>query len=85
LAIGPWVFDFGEAVFDVVFVADPVKDMIKRAGVVSHVRELDAVVGQDRMNVIGNSGLLPLHQSYGIYVVDFGCCSAHRGPKTHKD
>ena len=55
LAIGPGLFDFGEPVLDVVLVADPVKDMFKRAGVVSHVGELDSVVGQDRVNAIGHS------------------------------
>lgn len=55
LAIGPRVFDFGEAVLDVILVADPVEDVFERAGVVSHVCELDAIVGQDRVNAIGNS------------------------------
>jgi len=55
LTVGPGVFDFGEAVLNIILVADPVEDMFERAGMVSHVGELDTVVSQDRVNAIGDS------------------------------
>jgi hypothetical protein len=55
LTIGPGMFDFGEAVLNVILFADSVKDVFERTSVVSHVGELDAIIGQDRMDTIGNS------------------------------
>jgi len=52
LPVRPGMFDFGEPVFDVVFRADPVKDMRKGVFIASPIGELDAVVGEDMSDFI---------------------------------
>ncbi len=46
LTVGPGMLDFGEPVFDVVLIADPVEDMVEGVLVVRHVGELDAIIGE---------------------------------------
>lgn len=45
LAVCPGVFDFGQAVIDVVFDANPVKDVRKSIFIAFAVCKLDAVIG----------------------------------------
>ena len=61
LTIRPGVTDFGEAMFDAVFAASHVKNVRRIAsgwaiGVARRKTELDAVVRQDRVYLVGNSG-----------------------------
>ncbi len=56
LIVGPRVVRHGEAVFDVVCLADPVvAHLARRCGVTIArlVGELDAIVGQDRVDAMG--------------------------------
>lgn len=53
LAVGPGMFHLGQPVLDVIFVADPVEDMVKGVFVPLLVGELDAVVGENRVNFVG--------------------------------
>lgn len=46
LAIGPWMLDFREPVLDLVFVADPVEDMMESVFMARLIGELDAIIGQ---------------------------------------
>ncbi len=54
LPIGPGMVDFGQPVFDFVFIADPVEDMPGGVFVPGLVGELDTVVGQNRVDRVGN-------------------------------
>ena len=54
LAIGPGVFDLGQAVVDPMLLADSVKDVLERACILLSVGELNTVVGQDGVDLIGN-------------------------------
>ena len=47
--------DFGQAVLNVVFVTDPVKYVVARVFILLAVGELHAIVGQDRVDAIGQS------------------------------
>ena len=50
LPVSPGMIDFGEPVLDVVLVADPIEDVAERIFAVRLVGELDAIVGQDRVD-----------------------------------
>ncbi len=52
LSVGLRMIDLGGPVLDAVLVADPIEDMVE--GVSGLVGELDAVVGQHRMDGVGN-------------------------------
>lgn len=59
LPVGPRVIDFGEAMLEAVFPAahlEHVRDVAGRRaiGLARRIPELDAVVGQDRMDLAGN-------------------------------
>ena len=55
LAIGPWMLDLGQPVFDLMLVADTVEDVMEGVFVVRHVGELDAIVGQHGVDGIRHS------------------------------
>ena len=46
LAVGLGMLDLGQPVFDLMLVADPIKDVVERVFVLRYIDELDAVVGQ---------------------------------------
>ena len=54
LAVRPGMLDLCEPVFDAMFVADAVEDMLEGVLVARPVGELDAVVGQNGMDGIGH-------------------------------
>ncbi len=54
LSICPRVIDFGQPVFDFVFIADTVEDMPEGVFVPGLVGELDAIVGQNRVDRVGD-------------------------------
>ena len=54
LSVGPWMFDFGEAVLDAVFRANPLEDMDEGVFVAFAVGELDSVIGQNMRKGLGN-------------------------------
>lgn len=57
LPIGPWMVRLGEAVLDVVCLADHVEAHLARPGGVAIARllgELDAIIGQDRVDTVGH-------------------------------
>ena len=54
LAIGPGVLDLGQSVIDSMLVANSVEDVVEGVFVVRHVGELDAVIGQHRVDGIGH-------------------------------
>lgn len=57
LAVGPRMVRFGEPVLDVVGLADHVETHLTRPGgvaVAGLLGELDAIVGQDRMDAVGH-------------------------------
>ena len=56
LAVGPWMVDLGEPVFNPVVVADPIKDVVERIFVMGVVCELDAIVGEYRVDGVGHGG-----------------------------
>lgn len=55
LAIGPRMADLGQAMINVMSLADPVKENIPISFRSLAFCELDAVVGQDRVNGVGHS------------------------------
>ncbi len=70
LAVGPWMVRLGELVFDVVGLADYVEAHLARPGgvaVAGLLGELDAIIGQNRMDPVG----------YGFEQVfeELPCCS----------
>jgi|SRR5271170_941545 len=70
LAVGPGMIRFGKPVVDVVGKTDPVKRMTTEAGgwtsaVLGQVGELDAVVGEHRVDAIGHSGEQRLQECRG--------------------
>ncbi len=54
LPICPGVVGFGEPMFNAIGQTNPVEQMSKRTGLMRQVRELDTVVGQNRVNTIRN-------------------------------
>ena len=52
LAIGPGGVDFCQAVVDVMFTAHPIEDVLKGAGVLLAIGELDAVVCEDGVDLV---------------------------------
>jgi hypothetical protein len=54
LTIGPRMVHLGQAMLDAVLVADPVEDVLAVPDVLLAGRELDAVVGQQRVDPIGH-------------------------------
>ena len=54
LPIGPRVIYFGQAVLDVMLPADTVKDMRKGACIFLSVGELDTIICQNGMDLIGH-------------------------------
>ena len=50
LTIGPGMLDLGQPMLDVVFVADPVEDVVERITIAGAVGELDAIVRQHGMD-----------------------------------
>ena len=70
LAIGPWVVGLGQAVFDVVLAADLVEAVNPVMGgpavsISWQVGELDAVVGEDRVQPIGDGLDQRFEKRYG--------------------
>ena len=55
LAVGPGMLDLGQPVLDLMFVTDPVEDVVEGIFVVRHIGELDAVIGQHGVDCIGHS------------------------------
>ena len=53
LTIRPGVGNFCEPVLNIVFSADPVKDMFKGCGVLFAIGELDSVIGENDVDFIG--------------------------------
>ncbi len=56
LSVCPRMIDFREPVLDAVLVADPVEDGVEGVFVTGLVGELDSVVGQHRVDGVGNCG-----------------------------
>ena len=61
LTIGPWVVGLSEPVFDTVFAANAVEPMATKprrwsVSVLWQIGERDAIVGQDRVNPVGECG-----------------------------
>ena len=54
LAVCPGVIDFGQPVFDFVFIADTLEDVPEGVFLPGLIGELDAVVGQNRVDPVGN-------------------------------
>lgn len=54
LAVGPWMLHLGQTMLDAVFVADPIEDVMEGVFVACLIGELDAVIGQHRMDRIGD-------------------------------
>ena len=54
LAVCPGVIDFGQPVFDFVFIANTAEDVPEGIFLPGLIGELDAVVGQNRMDPVGN-------------------------------
>jgi len=72
LSVGPWMLNPGEPVLDAVLVADPVEDVVESVFVAGLIGELDAVVGQHRMDGVG-SGCDEIAQELGcIHLAGFG-------------
>ena len=76
LAVGPGVTGLGEAVLDAVLGADAVEDVPKGPGLVAHVAELDAVVGQHRVRPVRQLGQYRRGNSAVSILVACGCNSA---------
>ena len=60
LAVGPGMFDFGQPVINAIFLTAHIKHMgeicCRRAiGIARRIGELDAIVGQDGMDFVGNA------------------------------
>ena len=56
LAIGPGMVGFGQAMVNPIFMADAIKDMVKGIDIALPIGELDAVIGQHRVDLIGYRG-----------------------------
>jgi hypothetical protein len=56
LAIGPGMVGFGESMVDAVLPTDAITDMLKGIAIALTADELDAVIGQHSMDLIGHSG-----------------------------
>ena len=56
LTVGPRMLDLGEPVLNAMFMANPVKDVLEGEAVSLLIGELDAIVGEDDVNFVGNSG-----------------------------
>jgi len=54
LAVCPGMIDFGQPVFDFVFIADTLEDVPEGVFLPGLIGELDAVVGQNRVDLVGN-------------------------------
>ena len=54
LAVGPGMIDFGQPVFDFVIIADTVENVSEGVFLPGLIGELDAVVGQNRVDPVGN-------------------------------
>ena len=55
LSIDPWMLDLGEAMFNVTFSINPIKDVLRGVAITGAVRELDVVIRQHRMYAVGHS------------------------------
>ncbi len=56
LTVVPWMVGLGQPVLDPVFQAHRPKDMLERVPIPLPIRELDAVVGQDNLDAVGDGG-----------------------------
>ena len=54
LAVGPWVIDLGQPVFNGRLAAGALKDMLKRVVVALSIDELNTVISEDGVNFIGD-------------------------------
>ena len=53
LAIGPRMVGLGQPMVNTMLVTNPIKDMLKGVKIAFAIRELDAVIGQHRVDLVG--------------------------------
>ena len=82
LAVGPWVIDLGQPVFNGKFAAGALKDVLEGVSVALSIDELNTVISEDGVNFIGDgvdqvSQELRRHQFPSLVVElsegEFGC------------
>lgn len=78
LAIGPWMVGLGEAMLDVVLAADAIEHVQPVAGrrtraVLNAVAELDAVVGEDGMYLVGHRPDHRRQESAAVFTLATEC------------
>jgi hypothetical protein len=56
LAIRPGMVGFGQPMVDAILLTDAIKNMLKGVDIALAVGELDAVIGQHRMDLLGHGG-----------------------------
>ena len=56
LAVRPRMVGFGQPMVDARLLADAIKDMLKGVAIALAVGELDAVISQDGVNLVGHNG-----------------------------
>ena len=71
MPIGPRVFDFGQPVLNVMFEANPIKNVLEGEAVALVIGKLNAIVSQNRVNDIGNSGDEIAHELCGQQLAHF--------------
>ena len=76
LAIGPGMPDLGKPALNALLIADPIEDMVEGIFVVRHIGELDAVVGQHRVDGIRDSSDAGTSVS-GVEPLPAGCRGSH--------
>ncbi len=54
LSVCPWMIDFGQPVFDVMFSTYAIKDMRESVFILFAIGKLDAIVSEDGMDFIRN-------------------------------
>lgn len=56
LPIRPWMIDLGKPVFDIILVAETIKNMCPYPFILFAVGKLDAIVSEDGVDRIGHGG-----------------------------
>ena len=89
LPIGPWMFNFGQAMFNAMSFANPIEDVLEGISIRTAVGKLDPVVSEHRMQLVRN-GLYHIAQELGCsHLVgrgmEFGQCELGRSVDSHEE
>jgi hypothetical protein len=72
LAIGPGMVGFGQPMVDTMLMTDTIKAMVKGVDVAFTVRELTAMIGEHRVDLLGHSSHHVPEELSGHHCVGFG-------------